>query len=186
MSKKRPAATPRRRAQTKWSAADRSRAFHEFVETDSLRETSRRTGVPLGTLAGWLDDPQHADDLERIRTAHARAVTEEDGRLAREAAAGLREGVSVCRELLGRRGKIVGPDGQGQDVPACDGKEAAALTRALLHTSVELDRRARLGRGEATDRLEFVSEEAAAVKSELAGLLAKPHVQKALKRLAAG
>ena len=177
--------TTKHRVQTKWSPADRTAAFHAFVNTDSISEASRQTGVPIGTLAGWLDDPKHAPDLERIRKAHAREAAAEDHALAREAAAGVREGVAVCRTLLGRRRKVVGRDGSERIELLTDGKEAAALTKALVTVRADVERRTRLDTGLPTDRVELVADEAVAVQAKLRELLGKPHVRKALAKLAA-
>jgi hypothetical protein len=171
-----------KRVQEHRGAAVRRKAFHVFVETDSITAASRETGVPLGTLAGWLDHPDHAAELEGIRKAHACAVAENDAVIAKEAAAGLRAGIAVCTALLGRRREWIDDGGVKRTEFLSDGKEAAALTKALLHASVEFDRRARLGRGEATDRLELVGEERTTVDAELQELLGKPSVRAALKR----
>jgi transposase-like protein len=171
------------RPKEKWSAADKRAALRTWVDTDSLRETARQTGVPLGTLADWIDDPDNAAVIEHLRTAHVREMVAEDNRIAREAAAGVREGVAVCRGLLGRRRKVIDRAGNERIELLTDGKEAAALTKALVAVRADVDRRTRLDTGRPTDRVELVADEAAALDDELRGLLAKPHVRKALAQL---
>ena len=160
----------RQRKKQTWTAADRTAAFRTFVETDSISETSRRSGVPIGTLAGWLDDPRHAPELERIRKAHAREVDADDQRLARAATA-----------VVGKA--LVRID---QELPAAKGKDLAAMTRAGLAVRVELHRLGRLERGESTENVAHLVDEASAVDAELLELLGSAAVRKRLKAMARG
>lgn len=73
-------------------------ALRTFVDIgDNLSETHRRTGVPISTLAGWLQDPVLAEQVASYRKTHARAILADNAEAARLAAKGVKEAIGASR-----------------------------------------------------------------------------------------
>ena len=72
-----------------------------FVDLgDHLSEAARRADVPISTLAGWLEAPLIRSEVDKYRKEHARALSQDHKKAARDAAAGITEGILLMRQWM--------------------------------------------------------------------------------------
>lgn len=62
-----------KREQRSYTPADIANALDAYVMTGGYLPAQRVTGIPDSTIAGWVDDPENAEELGKARERHTRA-----------------------------------------------------------------------------------------------------------------
>ncbi len=135
------------------------------------------------TLAGWLDDPAWAAEVDKLKLIHEQALRDIYEKLARENASGLREASALSRDRLrgtpmvddvGRPVMIVSADDKAKKVQArkpCDGHEASSIGKTLVAVSREADRFLGVRVGRPTEVLDVRPNHVEALRERLRQLI---------------
>lgn len=51
-----------------WTESERAHALAVYAETNSVREASRESGIPVSTIHSWISTEAGAQSVERLRT----------------------------------------------------------------------------------------------------------------------